>query len=326
MPKAYLIPICMYLCSCALPAAKREQQDFIPDQEISIIEYVNNGLSYFQKGRFSEAEARFRKALYLAPGTANILLNLALTLEQLGQYEEADEILKGLIGQYPQVYKYQFARAHLYLSMEDYPQAIQTYERIYQNSLDDEFPAFATSAARSLATLHFELGNEEQARCYSTLAQISTANLEQRVRHARILLASSFYDELILAYRVDELLQTEGGKADLLVELAMALFANGDIEKAKLLSLRAHQLPFEDATLRADLDLLDAVIRKLHPEDSSEDSEEDPQILEEQLEQELLLFEIDYFANPASIYWPAPLLAAIAKIKSDLFPEEEGEA
>ncbi len=82
------------LLGCALPQEDRKNALSIPQSEISAISILREGLVFYRKSRFEEAELKFRQALYLAPDSVEIKANLASALRAQQLFDEALEVLK----------------------------------------------------------------------------------------------------------------------------------------------------------------------------------------------------------------------------------------
>ncbi|MEZ4754633.1 MAG: hypothetical protein R3A13_10075 [Bdellovibrionota bacterium] len=164
--KFILVFACL-ICGCALPTPERVEQDFVPDVEIQGAALVREGMYYFRKSRYFEAEASLRKAEYLFPEADNIKASLAVVLQAGEQPEESVSIFKKLIEANPDVIEYQIGLARVYYANTDYDLADELYEKVYQLILSEAEFQSASTIARSLSALNFRIGNEVSAYCYS---------------------------------------------------------------------------------------------------------------------------------------------------------------
>lgn len=60
-------------------------------------DYILQGIEHADKGRLEKAEKYFRRALEANPGDMAAINNLALMLAKMGDYREAEKILKKAI-------------------------------------------------------------------------------------------------------------------------------------------------------------------------------------------------------------------------------------
>ncbi|MGI6525751.1 MAG: tetratricopeptide repeat protein [Bdellovibrionota bacterium] len=215
---------------CALPRKEVQEQSFVPKDDLVVVSLTREGLNYYSRSRFVDAEFKFRKALDVAPNAENILFNLAMTLIQENSFPDAEEILLRLLKKNPQSTKVMAALAQLYMAEHNYPFA-QTYlKRAYQTALRWREFEKATDFARSLAVLHFMLGEEDLALCYSDSAFHLSHSSDEMCRHSKLLIAKGRADEaysMILTFMAEKDLKKD---PCLIQNLALASLADGNYD------------------------------------------------------------------------------------------------
>jgi len=222
--------ICIVLGGCALPQPEREKQNFIPQEELTTVSLVREGIYYFGKSRFVDAEFKFRQALYLFPEADNIRMNLAVTLKNQGQFDKSEEIYVTLLEDDPDDIKVLSGLAHLYYASGNFDEAERYFLRSFYLAAERKNLEAASRFLRSLAVLKFKLGFEERALCYSEEAMMLKKDPTEVLRHAKLLVAASYFvdaEKLIRNY-VGE--ATSKSNSKIIHELAMASFG---LEKFK---------------------------------------------------------------------------------------------
>lgn len=81
------------------------------------------GVAHFEQRQWSEARERFRAALRLAPGSAEILSNLAATEERLGDSRAAEDHYREAVSQRPDSPEHLFNLGHFLNGRERYGEA-----------------------------------------------------------------------------------------------------------------------------------------------------------------------------------------------------------
>lgn len=84
---------------------------------------LTQGVAHFEQGQWSEARERFRAALRLAPGSAEILSNLAATEERLGDSRAAEDHYREAVSQRPDSPEHLFNLGHFLNGRERYGEA-----------------------------------------------------------------------------------------------------------------------------------------------------------------------------------------------------------
>lgn len=314
-----LMSLVWFLHGCVIVPDTREHQEFVGDREIEGVNLVRKGLSSFQRSRFIDADFAFRQALYLYPDLNNVKFNLALTLEQLGLFEEAESILQGLMKDKAEALAYLDALGHIYYSAERYGEAEKLYQQSLDLALEREDNARAAVISRSLAVLYYKIGREEEALCASLNAFAFQNNLEQVKRHARLLNSLAFYARALSAVE-----QYWKGKVDrtgpnsfepeLVQQAALAHFGLGQFEESINVIEPIRTKPGLDPVLVSELDAIHFLAERRQretegasavndSEDEAEEDEEIPQLLLSDLSDERLL------------YWPGELIEAAEEFR-----------
>jgi len=240
--------------SCALPPPDVSRQNYVASKEIAVIDLVRDGLSLYDSGRLIDAELKLRQALYLVPQENNIKFNLAVILEKEEKYEEAASIFQKLLTQKPEDIKILSALAHLNFARGDLLSSEQFYGKIldlYERRLNF---SRAADVYRSLSSINFSVGEEQDALCYSEMALKLNPDDKERGAHLKIMLALNRLSEaskLILVLK-----QSEKKAPIVQIQEIILNFAEGNHEHAKELlgdlltnSLAANNFPYEVSLL-----------------------------------------------------------------------------
>lgn len=345
MPEMKIIYFLCYFCvafllaGCALPVSEKNQQDFIPERDLTIVELASEGLSYYKRSRYVDAELYLRQALFLAPEAENIRFNLAVVLQKQGLYSEAQEIYDALLAQKPESFRYLLAKAQLHLDQLEFKAAEAYYFKALEGVVGREDKIRSASISRSISTLNFLAGNEEAANCYSQEALYWQNSEEQVFRHSTLLLALGYPEDA--ATLLEEFLAELGNPLNpkLLSKLAMAYFTEDRLKEVLDITERALLQKNLDSNVAFELRLLRELClyieaqAKLELEDK-EEGNADKQIIdprkialneeEDDEDKEGSIFESDFLASPQAIYWPATLLARLGEL-SDLIDELDEE-
>ena len=222
----YVFPLT--LVSCALPVSEDNLQSFVPQVDLQVVSLTREGLDYYSRGRFIDAEFRFLEALKLTPNVENINFNLALTLMEEGEYLKAEKILQNILESEQSSTKVMAALARLYVSKNEYEKAIVYYkEALNVALLWREFPR-ATNFSRSISVLYFLLGQENKALEYSELALSIADNAEEMCKHGKLLIATGKYKEA--EEKTLKFINDREAKKDpcLTANLALVAYVNND--------------------------------------------------------------------------------------------------
>lgn len=120
-----------------------------PDQILEQArEAFGEGIAHFEADRLPQAKAAFQRALKLAPGRASIVLNLGVTLVQLGEYADGAPLLESLVKDDPGAVDAWMALAHARFEQGEWTRAIAAFEQALR--LGSEQPALRFEYAKAL--------------------------------------------------------------------------------------------------------------------------------------------------------------------------------
>lgn len=312
------------LAGCAAPRPiSIEQEAFISTPQLKAVGLTQEGLSLLAQQRYSEAEGRFRKALYIQPHTEPLERNLAGALEGGGLYDEAREIYNRLLVERPGSPELLASLARVNYRAGDTHLARGQYEKALELALKAEAKSQASDIARSLAVLHFMAGDEARALCLSHDALEYRPDSDSVVRHVRLLLSLGRNEAAEVTVRSFIGKNFEGKDPMLLHQLALAMLAQGKIEDALETERMALSMPSTGVLNRSELELVE---RLATPADESPDEEDDEDV-EDTLESDRLLVENLAAARMVSsesyLYWPAPVLVAADRFAEEIEAKEE---
>ena len=293
------------LAACALPTPERVDQDFIPDIEIKGAALVNEGMHYYKKSRYFEAESSLRKAQYLFPNADNIKASLAVVLQTNEQLDESVKLLKDLIKRNPEVVEYKLSLARIYYVEGKYNEATKWYKEALDIALKELDFARAANILRSLATLNFRVGNETSALCYSEEALILKADTEEFIKHVKAQIAFGFYEDV--RDDIVDWMQAKNLMKDpsLLQRLSIITYALGDTPESVRLAELAKDLGLTDGTQKFELSLLEKITEDELA--STEASEEEVELSEDEILQFRDQLE-QVTQSPLTLYWPFAFL------------------
>jgi tetratricopeptide (TPR) repeat protein len=186
------------LSGCALQkppedyaVGRRANEVFIETPELLVTGLVDDALNLYKKGRRFDAEQRLRQARFITPDSEKVLFNLAVVIGEPDQADESIEILSALLTKAPNNVEYKIALGHSLYANRKGAQAIDTYKEAFRllKSVKN-FPR-AQKIARSISSLAYELGREQEALCYSSEAYLLQPNPEEAFQHGRMLLSAN---------------------------------------------------------------------------------------------------------------------------------------
>ena len=318
--------IALLVSGCALPAPEYPEETFVPQREIQVVSLYQEGLYYFSRSRFVDAEFRFRQVLYLMPDMENARLNLAATLANEESYEEAEELFRELLQQNEESSQVLAGLARMYFENGDYARAIEYFDRGL--ALAEKYKEYERAAnfARSLSVLYFKIGDEQQARCYSEYALNLNNAGDALFRHAKLLIG------LGLPEQAQELITAAASHRDvkkdpqLLEALGLAQIAQEKYGEALSLIETGIDLKTGDYTLSNTFQLLRFAAKNLQARaEGASAPEDDDEAAEQEIEDEKKLLIDSYDAKPlddaAALYWPYTLLKYLEERQKEL--EEE---
>lgn len=318
------------LVGCALPVSEENLQSFVPQVDLQVVSLTREGLDYFTRSRFVDAEFRFLEALQLTPEIESINFNLALTLIEEGEYSKAKGLLKYILKKDPTSTKIMAALARLYISKNDYNNAIEYYKKALNVAFVwQEFPR-AASFSRSISVLYFLLGREVDALEYSGLALSLASNAEEMCKHGKLLIATGKYKEAgdkTLAF-----INNREVKRDPCLTANLALVAFADNDFSDVIRYCEMVLNFRKTDLETSnlVKLLQFFAEKKIKEQRGENKEVDA-LLQEKIEEEvnsddspLLSYQDgEPLVTNFALYWPANLLELLKEAANERLVQEE---
>jgi len=220
------------LISCALPPKEQAEQLFVSQQDINVVSLYREGLAFYAKGRYCDAEFKFREALVIAPNADNILFNLANSLVKQGIFDEAEKILKNLyVLQFDET-KCLSALALLFFEKKDFDQSLKYYRQAFNVALEWKEFQLASQFARNISVISFMLGREQDALCYADTAFSLVESESEACKFYRLLIALGNVDEVnqsLLRFINDNEIKNN---VCLLQVMAMSYLANQDYANA----------------------------------------------------------------------------------------------
>ncbi len=246
----------MLLVGCALPVSERDEQDFVPQDELDVVSLTREGLYYYSRSRYVDAEFRLREALKIAPEAESVQFNLANALLKQNNYEEAEQIFRSLLEKDPESTALLGALAQLYLAMNDYYLALRYYSEAYDIALRwNEYDA-ASRFARSLSVINFQIGKEREALNYSEQALELSNSDDEVCRHTKLLIAvgEASAASKILKERIANTEQISN--VCLIQEAALAAYAEGKNDEVVKLSELGSEIRKIDQITLSTLELL----------------------------------------------------------------------
>ncbi|MCB0336894.1 MAG: tetratricopeptide repeat protein [Bdellovibrionales bacterium] len=285
--RALGICFCLF-AACALPTSEVEDQSFVPIEELEVVSLVREGLDYFKRARYIDAQFAFLQANYLAPDAKNIQLNLAMSFREQGNFDEAESLFMTLLKDEPDSTEYLSGLAGLYLQRLEFDRAMDMYERVYEIAEKRSDLTLQVSTLSTLTVAAFQRGQVERAKCYAEEAYALSKDIVVVSAYLRILLSESDREStqrVISEYR-KAVVETD---ARILYLQSMALFLEDALED--IMRLRKEiRFAKNFEFIKTEFSLLEVVAIKLleeqgrldsvreylpeHDEDSDEDEED----------------------------------------------------
>ena len=288
--------LALTLVSCAAPAPEREPQTFVSDRELTAVSLVREGLDFYRRSRFVDAELKLRQAHYLFPEADNIKLNLAIVLTEQSQFDESKQIFAELLVKDPISVDYNLGLAKVYFAAGEYQSALDQYQKSELLAVDANQMAKATTLARSAAAVAFRIGEEELARCASEEAYDYAKSPEELAKHAKMLIALGDLNSASAVLEGSD--QNIEENAKLANKMALVQLGLGNRDQAHTLTTIASDLGLDDAAEGFENKLLQALFEPATEAEALAAQKEDAERVIE---------------GPASLYLPLPLLDELAK-------------
>ncbi|MCI5066445.1 tetratricopeptide repeat protein [bacterium] len=309
------------LGGCALPGTERVPDAFLSQFERDVHHLIAEGLAAAKRGRYTEAEFAFRKALVALPQNESLQRNLATALSRQQIFVEAEEIYRDLLERTPQDLRAQSGLARLYTDQQRYDEAIAWYQRIIDRvesspgREEPELKPIAVAAARNIAAIYYRLGFEERATCFSEQAlRFAPAQQAEIARHARLLLSRGELESLVdLLKSVDP----QNAASYLSHQVVLSLYETEKTEEAEELCEALLKAPAPDTALESDCLWILALtkgFRIVHAESATLDEEIQVQGFE--------LTVRDPESSSGTLFLPFKLTKMIEKRQRALLEEE----
>ncbi|RMG41894.1 MAG: hypothetical protein D6719_07540 [Candidatus Dadabacteria bacterium] len=304
----------------------QHRSPFVSKKEVLGVTLAREGLHYYSKGRYVDAELKFRQALYLFPEADNIRLNLAVVLDRVGQYQESISNYQKLLGHDPDELIFWAGLAHVYVSSGDYNRALKIYRQSLIKALDDKDFKRAASFSESLAALNFKLGFEEEARCYSELAYVLDSGQLQLENYLKLLVATN---QITRSKSLLAALEPRQRSPFVMEQFAILEYLDGNYQRAASMIANALENNHNPG-LNLELELIKELIHNRLPDlpasdEQFVDSQSAEPVVEsesdklEQIEEEKRkrIERISNFLSGATVlYWPEEILTELKEIIS----------
>ncbi len=186
----FLLIIWLYISACALPnEALRQVESFVPKEEQVAIQLVREGSDYFLKGRYYNAEMKFREADFLFPKQKNIEINLINTLIKSQQFDAAKDSITQLSRRLPEDLDVMILYAKYYQAIGNYQAAIERWNASLVMARKFEVIDYQATIAENLSAIYFLIGEEDLALQYEGHSFHLLNNPEVKANYARLQVA-----------------------------------------------------------------------------------------------------------------------------------------
>lgn len=180
--------------SCAIFRDPLDTKGFVARKDLQVSSLTAQGLSYFNASRYIEAELRLRQALYIAPGNAALLLDLAKILEAQARYDEARKVFLIVLERDRESPPLLSALGQLELKAGNFSESRRWFNETEQNLKPSYDTIGFVQLLRNRAVGEFLATNEEEALCLSWRAAWWGGPPEQVVRHLKLLVGLGLFD------------------------------------------------------------------------------------------------------------------------------------
>lgn len=223
----------LLIAGCVLPPDPSTQPSWVAPAELKVVSLVKDGLGYTTSGRLVDAELNFLQALKISPNSPNIYLNLVVVLERQGRIDEALAMVDGLQKKYPNSIRFKTARARLLALSGKFEEAETEYiEALHASDEDPRQKQELAGILRSLSSLKFKTGFEEDAICYA-LEEIGVAPTKEAYIRVAKLYNAADYPKLAIKILEAGLAQNlPRGDPEVLKQMAIAYVAQGEMDVA----------------------------------------------------------------------------------------------
>jgi tetratricopeptide (TPR) repeat protein len=318
---------CMLVVGCELRPIDPVAGAGIDRREITAVALVREGLQFASSGRMADAELKYVQARYLFPNAENIASNLAYAWERQGRFDEALAEYRRLYALHPESALLKKAIARTLLGMGDLTGALQHYGEILDELLAKDERVPAAEIARTIATIHYGRGSEENALCFYQLAHTIHAGDVEVLTLVRVLNSINL-PELTKDLTSARVAGNAGDALD--QEATLAKFSEqGQVsaaEVAKISGSTGKEQSLETALLEmlatesavADKKVIN---NKMTAEEALREKIEAQEALLKRLGSDQRLIDPASFARVA-LYWPARFEFAVADFVKEKLPKE----
>ncbi len=253
---------------CALPNEDlRGISNFVPQDEQLAIQLVREGSDYFLKGRYFNAEMKFREADYLFPKRKNIEVNLVNTLIRTRQFDLAKESIDQLSLRLPNDLDVKILFAKYYQAKGDYQSAIKSFKQCLTQARELEVVDYQATIAENLSAIYFLIGEEFLALKYAGHSYHLFNNPESKANYARLEVAVGF-DHFSEDLKINPNRLNKADQEFLTWQLLMTQVANSE-QSVKLIN-QMRLLSGEKAKFSLDLQYLEILNKPEWEEDDRE--------------------------------------------------------
>jgi tetratricopeptide (TPR) repeat protein len=176
------------------------------------LQYNDLGYLLFLEDRFYESEVMLKKSVALDENFIAPRLNLARVLVALDRYNEAVDILDGIL---------------------DRVKLISEAEYIKANA-ESRSPLLQAKVARLKASAYYLMGEYDEAKCYSYVAYSQLGSLEEASLHIRLLLSLESIPTALEMLRGAVEVHKDALPINMTFDYSLALVASANTELAKL--------------------------------------------------------------------------------------------
>lgn len=313
--------VLLVLTGCALPPRGHQEIDFVSARELDTISIVREGLNFLARSRYVDAEFKFRQGLYRYPDAVNLKINLAEALKGLGDYQQAIAIYQELLRESPDSVQLLVGLARVHLAAGFRENAIMRYEEALEIALRADENPRAAVLARSIATLYFKAGQEQQALCYSQQALQLLPDRQQVLRHVRLLTGLGMLEQANSV--LTDFVAADPGLRDAEVLWQFALIEGGRGNFAEVLNLIevSRDKNRDRRALNNEMEIFDLVARYMVMSTGGETIDDLSDLVNETDEQEGeegWAFDPDDLEVVNTLYWPANAVIALESTSAAL--------
>lgn len=160
-----ILTACFLLFGCAAPRQGNPAAEYVPSGDIRLAALIQSGLELAGRNRLSEAEIKFRYALFYSPGLDNVKINLAEVLSRQGSAEEAAMLFEDARNSPKHKLAAELGLAKLLANQGRNKEAIRAYEKALDSALAKRDFASAEASLSGEAETYINAGDYSMALC-----------------------------------------------------------------------------------------------------------------------------------------------------------------